>query len=78
MQVDIIVSRDLDSRFSERESFAVSAWLDTDEPIHSMRDHRMHGTTMLGEEIEKKDFVSFFFTYALRAYSISINLDFMC
>ena len=35
---------------SQNELFAVSEWLDTNEPVHSMRDHPWHITTMLGEE----------------------------
>ena len=48
-QVDVFLSRDLDSRFSEREVAAVTEWLDkSEEPIHSMRDHMSHNVPMLG------------------------------
>ncbi len=48
-QVDVYLSRDLDSRFSLRERAAVSDWLlNSDEPIHSMRDHRSHNVPLLG------------------------------
>eukprot|EP00092_Neocalanus_flemingeri_P009488 GFUD01010214.1.p1 GENE.GFUD01010214.1~~GFUD01010214.1.p1 ORF type:complete len:192 (-),score=41.11 GFUD01010214.1:30-605(-) len=46
--VDIMVSRDLDSRFSPREAAAVSGWLSSDLPFHIMRDHPAHGTYILG------------------------------
>merc|ERR1719431_1051297 len=35
--VDIMISRDLDSRFSPREAAAVSDWLASDHPFHIMR-----------------------------------------
>jgi len=47
-QVDLFVSRDLDSRFSWREVAAVNEWISSGQPIHSMRDHPAHGTSMLG------------------------------
>ena len=36
-QVDIMLSRDLDSRYSWRETAAVEEWLESGEVIHSMR-----------------------------------------
>ena len=48
-QVEVYLSRDLDSRFSAREVSAVMAWLNnSSEPIHSMRDHMNHNVPMLG------------------------------
>ena len=40
-QVDVMVSRDLDSRLGPREVAAVTQWLeqDTSLPFHVMRDH---------------------------------------
>jgi len=46
--VDIMVSRDLDSRFSARESSAVEDWLNTGLAFHAMRDNIYHGTPILG------------------------------
>ena len=37
IKVDFYVSRDLDSRFSEREQFAVKEWLDSGYDFHFMR-----------------------------------------
>lgn len=48
-QVDLFNSRDLDSRFSDRELAAVNEWLASGASIHAMRDHPAHGTAMLGE-----------------------------
>merc|ERR1712242_661726 len=46
--VDFMVSRDLDSRFSERETAAVNDWIQTGLPFHIMRDNPYHGTSILG------------------------------
>ena len=45
---DVVLSRDTDCRFSERESAAVQSWLDSDKDFHIMRDHPYHGTEILG------------------------------
>ena len=47
--VDVFVSRDLDSRFSEREATAVQQWLRSNKTFHIMRDHPQHVATILGE-----------------------------
>lgn len=44
----IMLSRDADSRLSTRERDAVGAWLAGDKDFHVMRDHREHGTDILG------------------------------
>lgn len=41
-QVKISVSRDADSRVSDKEYQAVLEWERSDYPMHSMRDHRLH------------------------------------
>ena len=46
--VDAFISRDCDSRLSEREATAVSEWLESDKGFHIMRDHPWHGSQMLG------------------------------
>ena len=35
-------------RLTAREEAAVSEWLESGFPFHSMRDHRQHGTEILG------------------------------
>merc|ERR1719391_1390928 len=47
-QVDLFVSRDLDSRFSERELAAVQEWIESGKAIHAMRDHPLHPFPLLG------------------------------
>ena len=44
----MFVSRDLDSRLSERENAAVQEWLKSNKSIHVMRDHIKHDFTILG------------------------------
>ena len=46
--VEVMLSRDTDSRLSLREKAAVDAWLATDSPFHIMRDHPAHRTEILG------------------------------
>ena len=47
-QVDLYVSRDLDSRLSDREHAAVQEWIKSNKSIHVMRDHIMHDFAMVG------------------------------
>ena len=47
-QVDFYVSRDLDSRFSDREYEAVQEWIKSNKSVHVMRDHVMHDFAMVG------------------------------
>jgi hypothetical protein len=46
--VEIFISRDIDSRLNEREQAAVEEWLSSDKPIHCMRDHIEHNVPILG------------------------------
>jgi len=46
--VDVMVSRDCDSRLSRREAAAVDEWLQSGEGFHIMRDHPWHGSKILG------------------------------
>jgi len=46
-QVDILLSRDLDSLIGPREVSAVREWLKSGKLIHSMRDHPQHQVPML-------------------------------
>jgi hypothetical protein len=48
MDVDIFLSRDCDSRLSERESAAVNEWIKSNRNFHIMRDHPYHQTPILG------------------------------
>lgn len=46
--VGVMMSRDTDSRLSEREKLAVDEWLESDKDFHIMRDHPAHATPILG------------------------------
>jgi len=46
--VDVMISRDTDSRLNEREKLAVDEWLSSDKDFHIMRDHPWHSTQILG------------------------------
>lgn len=46
--VEVMISRDTDSRLSDREAAAVNQWLSSDKLFHVMRDHPAHSTEILG------------------------------
>lgn len=46
--VDIMISRDTDSRLSAREKHAVDEWIASNNIFHIMRDHPFHRTEILG------------------------------
>jgi len=46
--VEVMISRDTDSRLNLREKAAVEAWLDSDKGFHIMRDHPWHRFPVLG------------------------------
>ena len=48
VSVDVMISRDTDSRLNFREAVAVEEWLKSDKKFHIMRDHPYHRTEILG------------------------------
>ena len=46
--VDVMISRDCDSRLNMREKEAVDEWLNSNKGFHIMRDHPWHSTEILG------------------------------
>tara|TARA_R110002074_G_scaffold127756_4_gene267517 strand:- start:2721 stop:3401 length:681 start_codon:yes stop_codon:yes gene_type:complete len=46
--VEVMLSRDCDSRLWFREKAAVEEWLESDKDFHIMRDNHQHGTEILG------------------------------
>lgn len=46
--VEYMISRDTDSRLSERERLAIDAWISSGKDIHIMRDHPYHAVPILG------------------------------
>lgn len=47
LDVDVMISRDTDSRLSYREKIAVDKWLESDKMFHIMRDHPAHAIEIL-------------------------------
>ena len=47
IDANVVLSRDCDSRISERESSAVNQWLQSDKDFHIMRDHPYHTVPIL-------------------------------
>ena len=45
--VTVMMSRDLDSRITERERAAVAEWLESDKSLHAMRDHPWHTVPLM-------------------------------
>lgn len=46
--VDVVIVRDLDSRFTTREVMATNEWLGSPLQFHSMRDHQQHNVPIMG------------------------------
>jgi hypothetical protein len=46
--VNIMLSRDTDSRISKREVAAIQEWLSSEKDFHIMRDHPYHTTSIMG------------------------------
>jgi len=46
--VEVMVSRDSDSRIDEREKLAVDQWLESGKSLHIMRDHPEHTSLIMG------------------------------
>jgi hypothetical protein len=47
-EVEIMMSRDTDTRFTLREKLAVDEWLSSNKLFHIMRDHPHHNFCILG------------------------------
>ena len=46
--VDVMISRDCDSRLNVRDKAAVDEWLESDKDFHTMRDNCQHGMPICG------------------------------
>ncbi len=46
--VEIMISRDCDSRISHREAACVNQWLESDKGFHTIHDHFHHSVPILG------------------------------
>jgi len=85
--VDVFLSRDCDSRISEREASAVNEWLSSDKDFHIMRDHPYHAVPILGgmwgcrrgimREIGLIDKINQWCSNGRSSYSAGIDQDFL-
>jgi hypothetical protein len=46
--IDIFISRDADSRITDREMDLVNKWIESNKSFHIIRDHEYHRTEILG------------------------------
>lgn len=67
--VEVMISRDCDSRLDEREKAAVDEWLSGDKGFHIMRDHPYHATEILGGMWGVKNGVLFGMKKAILEYT---------
>ena len=47
-EVDVMISRDTDSRLTVREKFVVEQWFESDKSFHIIRDHPFHSAKIMG------------------------------
>lgn len=47
-RVDVMISRDCDSRLTDREKAAVDEWLESNKGFHTIHDHAHHTVPVLG------------------------------
>ena len=81
--VDIWISRDLDSIIRGREKQAVDEWLESDKSMHMMHDHKHHIDLVLGGMFGIKnkyvfDFIDFINNYSYnykKNYNINYGYD---
>jgi hypothetical protein len=46
--IDVMITRDADSRLTKREKFAVDEWIKSSYQFHIIRDHQFHSVPILG------------------------------
>ena len=78
--VDVWISRDLDSALNSRESTAVDEWLNEPESIHIMHDHQCHGYNILGGMFGAKNkylesFYDFYLELSTNRHSQNYGID---
>jgi len=66
--VDIVISRDTDSRLNLREKAAVEEWLSGDKNFHIMRDHPAHDAAIMAGMWGVRDRLLFNMTDLIRQY----------
>ena len=86
-EVNVFLSRDCDSRISEREVSAINEWLLSDKDFHIMRDHPYQSTHILGgmwgcrngmmRKIGLSNLISNWCVNKRSSYSYGIDQDFL-
>lgn len=66
--VEVMLSRDTDTRFLEREKMAVMEWLHSNKTFHIMRDHPHHAFKILGGMFGTRKFNNFSWTKSIQNY----------
>lgn len=87
IDVNVFLSRDCDSRISEREVRAINEWLLSDKDFHIMRDHPYHSVPILGgmwgcrngimRKIGLKSLINDWCNNERSSYSCGIDQDFL-
>ena len=69
-EVEVMLSRDTDTRIWKREVFAVNEWINSDKIFHIMRDHPHHGYTVLAGMFGTKKINNFNWISNLQNYIV--------
>lgn len=67
--VDVMISRDSDSRLSIRDKAAVDEWLESDKDFHIIRDNCQHGMPICGGMWGARNHILKFMKESIDAYS---------
>lgn len=75
-EIELFVVRDLDSRISMREAYAVYEWVNSSKNLHIIRDHPFHSELIMGGMWGLKRSLNFSIKSQIRNYLSSENRDF--
>lgn len=74
-KIEIILSRDTDSRFSLRECNAVNKWIKSEKTFHIIRDHPYHSSKIMGGSWASRKIKNFNFKEQIEIYkNIGLNI----
>ena len=72
--VEIMLSRDTDSRFSWREANAVREWINSGKQFHIIRDHPCHSNVILGGAWASRKIKHFNWKKEMEVYTNMLNV----
>jgi hypothetical protein len=85
--VELFISRDCDSRISNREILAIKQWTESDKSFHIMRDHPYHASPILGgtwgcrgdimKRINLIDKIIDWTNRKIQSYQLGVDQDFL-